>query len=601
MSEKQEVTENKAHTSPVGAGIKRRRMLGGMGVLGLLCGIIVTGIILIDYSDIADFGLAHLSRKRMKSLEAEPVWLSGDRESVLPRSPKPADMIYTFDVAGVNGEDCTLLTTLQGLVNRDKPELYVVSSTGPSTYHDDFKWIKWLKENGYVNDYTSIDNFKDVLEKWNINEVILIDPELPASVNVATMMAAFEGIPVAYPGTVERFGLNVKIDLTGRFQTNIEAYQWAFDEYWDRMNHSVVAWYTPQASHQHLRDYLVAHKIFTFWVTGEGEGTPENSNTKAESEFIRKLMAEKMPVCIPVLGFPYTENGGIDEVEGVQIISRSGKYLVCSDWMPNQSVWSGLEAKKKQYKQLPARSVELEDDKVYVTLLMSDGDNMNTWFSWFPEYWESPQHGRIPMAWAMGPALLDMRGPLVDYYYDGLTPADSIGCALTGIGYVLPVAFAADFKEEHRDKIWKDYLRTTDEYMQKFDMNWLHSHRTARIKDMPYDDMAELSAVKSIFSDYWGWLSYDKTHYLVGDVPVFHALQVSNPFMGSNYILRNDPINIILKHTPQERPLFMHIFLENWNWKFPAVEKLVDGLPEDFVVVRPDEMTALYEQWQKQQ
>jgi len=452
-----------------------------------------------------------------------------------------------------------------------------------------------------VNNYTSIDDFNDVLEKWNINEVILIDADLPASINVATMMAAFEGIPIAYSSTVEKFGLKVKIDLTGRFKTNIEAYQWAFDEYWEKMNHSVVAWYSSSASHSHLRDYLVAHKIFTFWVTGKKEGNRANSNSKKEKEFVRNLMATKMPVCIPVIGFPYTEDAGIDEIEGVQIISRTGKYLVCNDWMPNQSVWSGLEAKKKEYKQLPIRSIKLEEDKVYITFLMSDGDNMNTWFNWFPEYWESPHHGQIPMAWAMGPTLIDMRGPLVDYYFDNISPADSIGCALSGVGYILPFSFAADFKEEHRDEIWKEYLRITDEYMKKLDMSWIHSHRTAPVKDMPYKDIGEIPAVKSIVSDYWGWLSYDKTHYLAGDVPVFHTSLGSNPYMGSNYLLHKDPVNIILKNTPQQRPLFMYIFLENWNWKFPQIEKMVEGLPEDFVVVRPDEMTTLYKQWLKQQ
>ena len=522
-------------------------------------------------------------------LEADPVWLNGSRESVFPRSPKPADTVYTFDISKVDVNDRILLTTAQGLINKIEPQLFLISSVYDTTFSEETKWIEWLKENGYVKDTATIDSAEDILEKWGIKEVILIDPNLPASLNVATMMAAFEEIPIAYADTAEKFNLKIKIDLTDRFKTNIEAYQWAFDEYWDKMDQSVVAWYCSTVPHSHLRDYLVANKIFTFWVTGKDDGNPLNSNTAKEKEFIRKLLATKIPVGIPVIGFPCGGAGeGIGEIEGVLIIGRTGKYHVCNNWRPNLTVWSGLDAKKKQYRQLPPQNIKLENDKVYVSLLMSDGDNMNTWFNWFKEYWQSPEHGQIPIAWTMGPTIIDMQGPLVDYYFDDLKQTDSIGCAVSGAGYIHPAHFGLDFKQEHRDKVWKEYLRITDKYMNKLDMNWIHIFRFGDAENVPYKSIGEMPSVKSIFSDYWGWLEYDKMNYMAGDVPVFHALK------DTNNGLPNDPVGIILKNTPQQRPLFMHIFLTNWLWKYPDIKKMVDHLPEDFIVVRPDEMTMLY-------
>jgi len=532
--------------------------------------------------------------KQPESMMAKPVWSDVNRKSMFPQANPPADIIYALDISTIDVNDRILLTTAQGLINRDTPQLFLYSSVSDTTFSEEKDWLKWLYENGYIKETKEISTFEDILKKWDINEVILIDPNLPASINIATMMAGFENIPAAYAETVEKYNLKVKIDLEGRWQSNVDAYKWAFDNYWDRMDHTTVAWYASMREYSHLRDYLVSKKIFTFWVTGPKDGNPVNSNKKEEKKFIQELMVKKIPVGIPVMGFPWaSDEEGVGEQEGVAVMSRSGKFHVCNNLRPNLSLWTGLKSKKSEYKQLPPHNLKLEKDKIYVTLIMSDGDNMNTWFNWFPKYWRSPIHGQIPVGWTMGPTIIDMQAPLLDFYFDNIKKTDSIGCAVSGAGYMFATGFAMDYKPEYREKIWLEYQNITERYMRKLDMNWLHVFRKFEVprEQVPLHRYTDIPSIKTIFCGYGGQANYPESHLILGDRVVFYPLDV-----GEGY----DTLNGILAQVPDEGPAFFNIFLYNWGWSYDYIKMLVDHLPENFVVVRPGELTLLYKEHLKQ-
>ena len=404
-------------------------------------------------------------------------------------------------------------------------------------------------------------------------------------------MAGFENIPIAYADTVKKYGLKVKIDLTGRFASNIEAYQWAFDEYWDDMDHTTVAWFVSMPSHSQLRDYLVANKIFTFWVTGEKDGNPANSDSAAERAWVTDLLVNKIPTSIPVIGFPGAEPGeGIGEVDGVFIMSRAGKFHICNNWRPNLTVWSGLECRKKQYESMPPRKLQLEDDKVYVSLIISDGDNMNPLFNWFPDYWRAPQHGKFAVGWTMGPGVIDMQAPLLDFYFDNIQLTDSIGCSVTGLGYIYLQYYGLDFEPQYRKRLWDEYQILTERYMRKLGEKWVHVFRKSSIEDIPLDKLAAIPSVDTIMCDYWGGTPYEQCNYMVDDTVVFHALR-----QGASYI--DQRLESITKEIPDTRPAFAHLFFINWRWTYADLEKLVNLLPEDFVVVRPEQLGQLYRDW----
>ncbi|MCX5634786.1 MAG: GxGYxYP family putative glycoside hydrolase [Planctomycetota bacterium] len=526
-----------------------------------------------------------------KSEMVEPVWPSMTAKSLFPRSKKPADTVYVLDIRGLDYNDIALATTAQGIINKDVPHLYIYipkpSQTAATSENlaicNDEKWLTWLVKEKYLKKTQKINSLKEAIEKWQIKKVVVLDPQMPGSFNIATMVAGVEGMPVAYPEHIKKYNLQIGVDLRGKFKTNIEAYQWVFDNYWPKMDHTVLAWISPQKNFCHLRDYLVAKKIFTLWVTGrvDGNNVP-SANPKEEEKFFRQLLA-KMPVNIPVLGFPWAGDGvGIGEQEGVAIMGCSGKFLTCCDWKSNLSVWTGIESKQQSYKQKPMRNIKLENAKIYAALVMSDGDNLNTWIDYFYPFWEDKQHGQIPIGWTLGPALIDLQAPLVDYYYDGLTNTDSFGCAVSGIGYILPETFGYDFKPQQREKVWRQYGEITGKYMKKLDMNWVHIARFGTpVKDIPYEKYAAIDAVKSIFSDYGGYLPYEQTLYQVGGKTVCHAL-------------KDDQIKELDK---LKTPAFVYIFLYNWGFSsYDKVREFTNTLPKNVVLVRPDELMYLYKQ-----
>jgi hypothetical protein len=506
-----------------------------------------------------------------------PVWSNVQAGRMFPKSKPPTDTIYLFDVRDMDYNDMALATTTQGLINRQRAQVYVGSS--------EEKWLNWLVSEKYIKNPAKINSLNELLAKLKTKKVVLIDSQMPGLFNIATMVAGVEGMPVAYPEHIEKYGLEIGIDLRSKFKTNIEAYQWVFDNYWPRMNHQVLAWISPEKRFWHLRDYLVEQKIFTMWITGRVDGSIPSANPKEEEQFFRLLLS-KMPVNMPVLGFPWAGDGvGIGEQEGVAIIGSSGKFLTCCDYKSNLSFWTGLKGKRQTYKQKPMRDIKLENDKMYITLVMSDGDNLNTFAGYFCPFWEDKTHGQIPLGWTMGPALLDLQAPLVDYYYDGLPSSQNFGCAVSGIGYILPETYGYDFKPEYRQRVWNQYIRLTSDYMKRLDMTWVHIFRDKTpIEQIPYKQFAAMSAVKSVFSDYGRRVPYDKTLYYVDGKLICHSLS-------------NQQID---KITELPKPAFVHIFLYNWDFNgYDKLKSLTDRLPKDAVIVRPDELTNLYQQYVK--
>jgi len=530
--------------------------------------------------------------------EAEPVWLKRPRSSIYPRSKAPAEPFYLYDGSACDMATRFFLTTLQGVVNRDRPRLYLCLNKPSGTANPaedlaaahDRRWYEWLSRNGYVPRARELASVEEVLATFKPKGVIQVDPGFPASVNLATMLAGVKEVPAAFPQTAKKYALRVEEDLRGRWETNAEAYRWAFENLWPQMDHTCLAFLAPAAELAPLRDYLTAKRIFTFWITGSRDGKNVYSNPALEAREIGRLLG-RMPVNIPVLGYPWAGDGvGIGEGGGVRLLSRYAKFLVPTDWKGNLSVWTALEAKTKKFRQKPRRSLRLDRSKVYITFLMSDGDNLNTWYDYFPAYWKSKLRGRIPVAWTMGPSLIDLQAPLLDYYYSSLTETDSFGAAVSGIGYVYPQHYAAAYGG-NRERVWHEFLDLTAEYMRKLDQRWIWTMGTGERKGKIFRDYASrIPGLEAVFADYGGKTPYEKANYLAGGVPVFHSVNRTD----KNRILID-----IRSQIPSEPPAFMHVFLLNWNYDYEDIRRIVDSLPRNVAAVRPDELAALYLEYLK--
>ena len=499
------------------------------------------------------------------------------------------------------------LSCLQGLANRPQPQLYLI--------HDryDELWLNWLRERGDIDAIEWLE-VGQVFERWlsAAAPLYVTDPDVPASVNIATMLASVYGGVVATPNTLGLFKLKAGNDASApdtgldlrsfAWKKDVDAYRWAFGQLDDKLSRQAVCILDPHEVA--LRDYLVEFKIPILWVSGPAD---VKSNPKASSEeevqFAREILM-KWPPNIPCLGWPTSGNkeGGIGEDPGIDLTSECAKFNPCtafdaySPTVGNLSVHSGTTAKLHQ----AVPPIKLERDKVYLAFIRSDGDGWNFQRHYYRKLFDDPKHGTVPIGWQLGSTAIDGQPDILDYYYKHARPGDCFVNALTGIGYIHESRYALNYPLEQRAQIWKDYLRLSGIYMARLNTNVMCTYQ-----EMPTDLLQLIAAtpgVHGIFSNYGRTekTTLDNLAAEADGVPVFRA--VNRP----PYILTYTPsarreaeqftIKEITSWTSPHRPAFLYVFLANWLTNMDMLENIVRGLGKEYVPVRPDQLAMLYRQ-----
>lgn len=167
------------------------------------------------------------------------LWIPG---RLLPKFPEPAHL-HAASVAALPGEDQLLLTTLQGLVNRRKPELYFLYDRGENT--PDERWLAGF-------DAGQVTFHEDALSlvttyRNRAQGAIVYDPEVPDSVNVATTLAGLENAVVATAEQAAQYGFRIIEDLRARFagQDKVQIYRWQLENLWPRCEQRLLAGLPP--------------------------------------------------------------------------------------------------------------------------------------------------------------------------------------------------------------------------------------------------------------------------------------------------------------------------------------------------------------------
>ena len=511
-------------------------------------------------------------------------------EEIFARSKPPADTLTVTDIRPLPTDWRLLLLCLQGLVNRQQPRLYLLFN------ETDEHWLDWMRQRGWVKQMQRVQDPTTLVQRYRsaFEGLVVTDPAVPATRNVATMLAGTRNLLPASPRLARRLGLPVREDLRGRWKRNVDAYRWAFQTLWNEMNHHMVACSYP--NHLGLRDYLVANRIFIFWVSGAIDGARPYSNPDAEARLAEQILA-KMPPNTCVLSYPWAgKDVGMGEGPGVTLFAEFGKYLVGTINCTNLTVHSGIQV--QELRQKPAPPVpQLRDDKVYISLIMSDGDNLPVLtVNNFPQMWRDPQRGTFPIGWTISPAARLLIPAVVDYYYHTSSSNDYWLTAVSGLGYTYPDHYGRRYRADETTKVYTDFLRLTNEAMAPMD---LHAAWIMGITD-PYkidQYLQEVTRVQALFPDYGRRVTrYEEATYLgARNVPVFHAV------MGwRDPATREQQLAFweeqVRQMTPSQRPAFLHVFVWNWGADIPMLKELLNRLGDEYVPVRPDHLAALYRQ-----
>ena len=199
----------------------------------------------------------------------KPIFLS-NRQWLYPKCTNPAQELVVFDLEKnkLDGKDRTLFASLQGLVNKSRaPELYLIHGGNWRG------WLEYLKDKSWIKGYTEVASARELLDKYGFKDAVLADDKVYGSINIATMIAGMEDVLLATDMcVVEKYKLNVKIDLRDRWPNIVDAYREVTEKYYDRFDKTVLAFLGPKVNLCQLRDYLIAKNVYTIWITGKVDG-----------------------------------------------------------------------------------------------------------------------------------------------------------------------------------------------------------------------------------------------------------------------------------------------------------------------------------------
>lgn len=521
----------------------------------------------------------------------KPVFLENRTDRICPSANKKVKEYLVFDVSRMSLAKRNLFISAQGLINSASNDtmLYLLHRN-----HDTF-WLEWMTENGYIDSYRKIESGRELLKTFGLNKAILLDPKISASLNIATTLAGIKGLLIANDNRiVEEFGLEVVEDFRGRWKTNVEAYKWLLDNYWDKIDKTVLA-FIDSSSHVSLpRDYLVANKVFTFWISGPVDSSRPGADQQAEYQYISDVLA-KFPVNIPVLGFPYHGFGiGIGEPGGLPLLSAYGKFLVPSDYVSNMSVFTNFPVFKTDKPATGSRDVQLENDKVYVSLVMSDGDNICTWNDFFHNFWKRMGNRNFPVGWPMSPCLGDMNPVQAAYFYKVKKDIDSLGSAVSGVGYIFGKDYARKFGSR-RQAVLDEFHSLTEKYMTRMGFSWLHIMGSggsgSPVTGEYTKGLKKLDAMVVGYGKEIGVVDYATSNEYSNGVPVFYVVSSG----GTQIKNRINDVNAVL---PAERkgPVFAAVIIINWDSSPQDLSDFENKLPDNWVLVTPEQLGKLYRQ-----
>ncbi|MBC7287397.1 MAG: hypothetical protein H5T86_04995, partial [Armatimonadetes bacterium] len=310
-------------------------------------------------------------------------------------------------------------------------------------------------------------------------------------------------------------------------------------------------------------------------------------------KLVEELLA-RAPANIPVMGYSWAgQDVGIGEGPGVTLFAEFAKYLVGSIDVSNLSVHSGVSVELRQQ---PAPSPPaLQDDKIYFSFIISDGDNIPVLTNGnFPQLWADRTRGSFPIGWTLSPSASMLIPGVVDYYYRTATPNDFFLGAVSGIGYTYLDHYAKRFREADRPAVLREFFEQTAQYMRRSDLQdlWIMGATRPEL----FAAYAEgIPFLRSLFPDYGRTVvSYaDATFSTARRVPVFRATGVWRMTATREERIA-EVVADVRRLSPPQRPGFMHLFVLNWFCDLPMLREILEQLGPDYVCVRPDHLAQLY-------
>jgi hypothetical protein len=256
----------------------------------------------------------------------------------LPRGAALPEVVLAVSIDALTDSERVLAASAQGLASRAGAKaIYLVASGA------DRALLERLESATHVKRVVNA-NLKDALGAVGHKRAVVVDPELHGSLNLATMVAAAEGLLVAYPGDVAAHGLEAAMDLRGVFASGAEMLAWTREHVLDRLERKAVVFAPPVMQSYRLRDYAIAHRLPVLWLAARQEAAIHGASPHAEYAALLRVF-ERLDVGTPVLAsFASAGFEGFDAAAAVELLSSFGLPLFNAGGLANLSVLAAVRA-----------------------------------------------------------------------------------------------------------------------------------------------------------------------------------------------------------------------------------------------------------------
>lgn len=384
-------------------------------------------------------------------LEANELCWPEDR--LLPCFLPPVRGIKSLDMnaASLSAEERVMFCTLQGIINRTSPRILLYN-------HNEEPKSTWPTAHGLkigiipaAEPYRLVNQFKAEIKGLVLYSNNLCNHYSNLAVTIAGLERLLPVTPEIRAKLIEN-GLDFPVveDLTSlTMSTALDVYTYLYENYWNRCNHRLLVNIRPDIPYVH--DIGAACGSACVWLD------PRNGR---ERKLLDNMLEDMTPGRDVVLGWYSEERSGVGEA------TKYGLSTVPADFFENTTVYTAVS---NSIKIPPVPKRPKLENKVYASVYISDGDNIQYCQHAMAKIFEQSGRGKMALNWTISPALADFSPMMLNYYYGKATANDCFVSGPSGLGYAMPYDAhnGIYYGRSTSSQLMVPYTQLTQRYLEK--------------------------------------------------------------------------------------------------------------------------------------
>lgn len=374
-------------------------------------------------------------------------------DRVFPNFEYDGRVLDAVESPTMTRDELVAFSSLQGIVNRSAVRILLLDmmcdqggDTWPRTlglaYRRTYYYTVMQK---YANEASGVVLYSEEKSKHYIN----LACSAASTMNAIPMTRPVYEALMAHGVTLPILEDLTTLGLTSRE----EIYTYLYDHYWQKNTHRLIVSQNPDEVF-HIRDLVAAAGCAVVFLENRQE---------SERNVYRLFLADMKPGEAIAIGW-YTE-----ERSGITAATEYGLSTVPGDLYCNFTVY----AQDKPIKLRPEGPVLPIENKMYVALFVSDGDNIQYIQRYMRKYWteQEQNRGKSCINWTISPALCDVAPDMLNYYYENSTEKDCFVSGPSGLGYAMPVNTLQEEIEAKNyvrdDNKFAEYVKLSNRYFER--------------------------------------------------------------------------------------------------------------------------------------